>query len=75
MKNDLNALNNILFEQIERINDDSLSEDELKTTIDKAEAINKLASTVVSNASLQLKAYQEFGKAGGNMQKVLGIEE
>ena len=76
MNNNLAALNNLLFEQIERINDDDLTGEELSTAIDKAETINKLASTIVSTGNLQLKAYQEFGlKAAPGMRAMLGIEE
>lgn len=76
MNNNLAALNNLLFEQIERINDDELTGEELSTAIDKAETINKLASTIVSTGNLQLKAYQEFGlKAAPGMSAMLGIEE
>lgn len=76
MNNNLTALNNLLFEQIERINDDDLTGEELSTAIDKAETINKLASTIVSTGNLQLKAYQEFGlKAASGMSTMLGIEE
>ena len=72
MNNNLAALNNLLFEQIERINDDDLTGEEH----DKAETINKLASTIVSTGNLQLKAYQEFGlKAAPGMSAMLGIEE
>lgn len=75
MNNSLQALNNILFEQIERINDDSLTDEELNAAIEKAETINKLGITIVSNANVQLKAYQEFGKpASSGIQDMLGIE-
>lgn len=76
MRNDLQALNDYLFEQIERINDDELVGEELDKAITKAETINKLATTLVSNANLQLKAYQEFGKKASNgVSNMLGIEE
>lgn len=76
MNNSLQDLNNILFEQIERINDDSLTETELQSAIKKADGINRLATTIVNNANLQLRAYQEMGrKAEKGIQKTLGIEE
>lgn len=61
MKNDLIALNNYLFEQIERITDDSVQGEELDDAIKKAEAVNNIAKTIVSNANVQLNAYREFG--------------
>lgn len=76
MKNSLQDLNNILFEQIERINDDSLSDEEREAAIEKAETINKLGITIVSNANVQLKAYQEFGRpASKGVEEMLGIED
>lgn len=73
MNNDLNALNNILFEQIERINDDSIKGEELKEAIRKAEIINNLASTVVKNADTQLKAFEMIGGKNTSIPKALGI--
>lgn len=76
MKNNLASLNNYLFEQIERINDDGLKGEELTEAITKAEAVNELARTIVSNANVQLKAYQELGfKAEAGVKEVLGIED
>lgn len=75
MKNDLTTLNNYLFEQIERINDDGLTGEELNTALQKAKAVNDLASTIVSNANVQLKAYCELGqKASKGVSNMLGIE-
>lgn len=55
MKNKLLDLNNYLFEQIERINDDTLTDDQLEKTIKKAEAINKTAENIIRNGELALK--------------------
>lgn len=74
MKNTINDLNNILFEQLERINDDSLSGEELEITLKKAEAINKISSTIIASANTQIKAYEQFGrKVGDNTAHLLGI--
>lgn len=61
MENNLQALNNILFEQIERINDDDLDENQLNETLKKADSINRLAGTIVQSMSTQLKAYEALG--------------
>ena len=66
MKNTINDLNNILFEQIERINDDELKGETLKEQLKKAEAINRLANTLVQNGVLMLKA-MEFKDAIGEV--------
>lgn len=55
-KNKLTDLNNYLFEQLERINNDDLNPEELDTALKKAEAVTKIAETVIKNGELQFKA-------------------
>ncbi len=59
MKNKLVDLNNILFEQLERINDDSLSTEELDKEIKKAKTIQSVSQTIIKNADVLLKG-QKF---------------
>ena len=58
MRNNLSALNDYLFEQIEIIQD--LSEDatneEVEKTLRKAGAISKIAAQIISNGNLVLRA-------------------
>lgn len=56
MNNTLGALNNYLFEAIERLNDDSLSEDELEIEMRKAKAVNDIGKTIIANGQLALAA-------------------
>ncbi len=56
MKNKLMDLNNHLFEQLERLNDDDLTGDDLDREIKRAQAINAYAAQIVNNAALALKA-------------------
>ena len=64
MKNDLNALNNYLFEAIERINDDSLDEKELDAEIKRGEAVQKIAQTIIHNGNLALNAKKHLDEYG-----------
>lgn len=64
MKNTLTDLNNYLFESIERINDDSLSDEELEREIKRSEATQKVAKTIIDNASLALAAKKHFDEYG-----------
>lgn len=64
MKNKLTDLNDYLFEQIERINDDSLNEEELSKGIKKAEAIQGIAETIIKNGELQFKAAMKAADLG-----------
>lgn len=64
MKNGLSDLNNYLFEAIERINDDSLSVEELDKEIKRCEQVNKIAKTIIDNGSLALQARKHFDEYG-----------
>ena len=56
MKNSLSDLNNILFEQIERLNDDEVMEQFSDQEIERAKAISSVANQIIQNAELQLRA-------------------
>lgn len=57
MKNKLIDLNNHLFEQLERLNDDGLKGDDLDRESKRTQAIVACASQIISNAALALKAH------------------
>lgn len=76
MKNTLADLNNYLFEAIERINDDDLSDEELEKEIKRSEAVNKIAKTIVDNGNLALQAKKHYSEYGNGEQieiPLLGI--
>lgn len=56
MGNKLTDLNNILFEQIERLNDDDLHGEALKSQIKRSQAIESVAGMIIANANTVLKA-------------------
>jgi len=56
MQNTLGDLNNHLFAQLERLNDEDLKGDELQEEITRAKAINDVASRIIANGSLVLQA-------------------
>lgn len=66
MKNTLQDLNNYLFEQLERVNDDDLSDEELEKEIKRAETVTKIGQTIISNAQVQLNAWKEANEHGFN---------
>lgn len=66
MKNSLQDLNNYLFESLECINDDDLTDEELEKEIKRSEAVTKVASTIINNAEVQLKALQYADEYGYN---------
>lgn len=68
MKNKLTDLNNHLFAQLERLNDETLSGDQLQDEIERSRAITGVSKEVVSNARLVLDAEKhkrEYGLTNG----------
>ena len=64
MKNTLTDLNNHLFMCLERLNDESMSDDQLEKEVKRCDAISKIASTIVANSNTQLNAFKcanEYG--------------
>ena len=61
-RNKLTDLNNHMFEQLERLNDDDISYEELDKEIKRAKAMSGIASNIISNAALALEAQQYLGK-------------
>lgn len=64
MKNKLGDLNNHLFAALERLNDESLTAEQIDSEAKRASAIVAVADQVVSNADLQLKAAKLFADHG-----------
>ncbi len=76
MKNTLGDLNNHLFAQLERLGDESVKGEALLEEINRAKAITGIASQIVANGNLALRA-QEFaqeylgGEKGKNLPPML----
>lgn len=58
-RNKLTDLHNILFEQLERLNDESLTGEELEKEIKRSKAVTTVSHTIIENANTILQA-QEF---------------
>lgn len=55
-RNKMIDLNNHLFETLERLNDDDLQGEKLEAELKRAKAITGVASQIVANGQLALKA-------------------
>lgn len=65
VKNTLLDLNDHLFEQMERLNDDDLTDEELEKEIKRADAMKDIAKQIIDNANVVLKATElnaEYGR-------------
>lgn len=59
MRNKLSDLQNYLFAQLERLDEEQISQEELEKEINRTKAITSLANTIIANGSLALQA-QKF---------------
>lgn len=78
MKNTLNDLNNYLFESIERLNDDSLNDEQLDKEIKRSEAVQRIAKTIVDSGTLALQAKKhldEYGEGRDIEIPMLGVKK
>ena len=72
MKNTLSDLNNYLFEQLERLQDES----GLDKEIQRSEAVQKVAKTIIDNGQLALQAKKhldEYGQGDKVELPMLGV--
>ena len=80
MKNKLTDLNNHLFEQLERLNDEDLTEENLSKEIGRAKAMTEIANSIVSNAKVILDASKFLEDSGLSLSspqetmKLLGMD-
>ena len=74
VKNKLTDLNNYLFESLEKLMDDSLSEEALNKEITRSKAVTSVAEMIIHNGELALKAArhaEEYGIGGANEERKL----
>lgn len=74
VKNKLLDLNNHLFEQLERLNDEDLKGDALQEEIERSKSVTAVAGKIVDNAKLALEAEKlkiEYGTNGRAFPKML----
>lgn len=57
-RNTLGDLNDHLFMQIERLNDESIKGDELKEEKERAKAISGIAKNIIENGNLVLEVHR-----------------
>jgi len=75
MKNTLSDLNNYLFEELERLQDDELDEEKLNMEINRSKAISHVSAQIINNAKLALDAQKHFDEMGRDTDVVTPLLE
>lgn len=70
MKNTLSDLNNYLFEQLERLSDDSLSSEAMELQLKRTDSVVRVADKIIQNGELAFKTMQHLDQYGyGNAHR------
>jgi hypothetical protein len=70
MKNKLSDLHNHLFEELGRLNDEDLKGEALQEEITRAKAMTSIASQIIANGQLVLKAQKMQEDSTGDEVRV-----
>lgn len=75
MNNKLSDLNNFLFAQLERLDNEDLTDDELEKEIKRTKAITETGRTIVDNARLALDGQRFMAEYGAVKRTTLALPE
>lgn len=70
MKNTLLDLNNHLFEQLERLNDEDLTDDQLDRELKRAEGMTRVAAQIIQNGELAYKTMVHMDDYGYGIDRI-----
>jgi hypothetical protein len=68
MKNTLQDLNNHLFEQLERLNDEEMTDEQLDRELRRADGMTKIATQIIENGELAFKTMVHMDEYGYNCE-------
>jgi hypothetical protein len=69
VQNTLSDLNNHLFEQLERLNDEEISGEQLDKELRRSEGMTKVAEQIIRNGELAYKTMVHMDEYGYNQEK------
>ena len=76
-RNKLTDMHNILMEQLERLNDDDLTDEELQAEIKRSRAMADISAQIVDTARVHIEAalfQADYNRETPVLPKMLGIE-
>lgn len=68
IKNKLSDLNDHLFEELERLNDEGLKGEALQEERERAKSMANIAQTIINNGELALKAVKHYDEYGNKSE-------
>jgi hypothetical protein len=69
MKNTLTDLNNYLFETLEKLLDEGMTDEQLQREITRSQAVTTVAESIIKNGELALKAARHVEEYGLSLDK------
>ena len=69
MKNTLLDLNNHLFEQLERLNDEEITDEKLDQELKRAEGMTRIAAQIIQNGELAYKTMVHMDEYGYDLDR------
>lgn len=76
MSRNISDLNELLFRQLDRLDNIDATGDQLQEEIERTKAISGVAKDIANNAKLQMQHHHmliEYGKAPSQAPEILGI--
>lgn len=71
--NKLEDLNNLLFAEMERLNDEDCTGEKLQIEKERAKSMAQVAQTIINNGELALKAVKQANEYGIAIPEILKI--
>jgi len=69
-KNKISDLNNHLFAQLERLNNDDISCDQLQLEINRSKAISEVADMIIESSKVTIEAMKIMEKGGMDISRL-----
>lgn len=73
-RNKLEDLRNHLFAQLERLNDEDLTPEQVQYEVKKAKAIAGVSNAIIETAKLEINFLKETGRSDSQSQLFRGID-
>lgn len=69
-KNKISDLNNHLFEQLERLNDSDITQDQLQLEINRSRAMTDIADKIIESSKVTIEAMKILEKGGMDVSRM-----